>query len=193
MGPLRASRDIPADEGHVTPVDQPLATRAPRRTARTLVLTFVAVTLVMSCAAPRSSVNLQQTQELATRYTAAWCSQDPARVAAFFVPDGSLKINDGAPSIGRDAITAAARGFMVAFPDLVVRMDSLSVDGRQAVYRWTLTGTNTAPGGTGQAVRISGYEEWTLSGDGLIERSLGHFDSASYDRQLQGTSAPGRR
>ena len=43
----------------------------------------------------------------------------------------------------------------------------------------------TAPGGTGNAVRISGYEEWTLGEDGLIVRSLGHYDQAEYDRQLE--------
>ena len=54
-----------------------------------------------------------------------------------------------------------------------------------AVYRWTLTGTNTGPGGTGKAVRISGYEEWTFSADGLIAASQGHFDEAEYLRQLK--------
>lgn len=45
-------------------------------------------------------------------------------------------------------------------------------------------GTNTGPGGTGQRVEISGYEQWTIGDEGLIEASLGHFDQAEYDRQL---------
>jgi hypothetical protein len=52
------------------------------------------------------------------------------------------------------------------------------------VYRWTLTGTNTGPGGTGRPVRISGQEEWTFGADGLIAESRGHFDQADYNRQL---------
>ena len=60
-------------------------------------------------------------REFARRYTAAWCSQDPASVAGFFSPDGSLTINRGTPSVGRGEITEAARGFMTAFPDLMVR------------------------------------------------------------------------
>jgi len=123
-------------------------------------------------------------EELGARYTAAWCSQDAASVAAFFAENGSLKINDGTPAVGRTAITAAAQGFMTAFPDMVVSMDSVAGEGRRAVYRWTLTGTNTGPGGTGRAVRIRGYEEWTLDADGLIAESKGHFDQAEYDRQL---------
>lgn len=44
---------------------------------------------------------------------------------------------------------------------------------------------NTGPGGTGNRVRISGYEEWQLDKDGLIGNSKGRFDSAKYDRQLK--------
>jgi uncharacterized protein (TIGR02246 family) len=117
-------------------------------------------------------------------YTAAWCSQDPARVASFFAADGSLTINAGAPSVGREAIATAARGFMTAFPDLVVQMDSVRPGGGGAVYSWTLTGRNTGPGGTGRPVRISGYEEWTLGSDGLVATSVGHFDEAEYQRQV---------
>jgi len=125
-------------------------------------------------------------RDFATRYTAAWCSQNPARVAAFFAPNGSLTINGAAPAAGRAAITAAAQQFMTAFPDLRVGMDAVTVEGHQAVYRWTLTGTNSGPGGSGKAVHISGYEEWTFAADGLIAKSLGHFDAADYQRQLSG-------
>lgn len=121
----------------------------------------------------------------ATKYTAAWCSQKAASVAWFFAETGSLKVNDGDPSIGRAAITAAAQGFMTAFPDMVVTMDNVSLDGDGAVYRWTLTGTNTGPGGTGKAVRISGHEEWTIGVNGLIAASKGHFDEAEYQGQLK--------
>ena len=94
-------------------------------------------------------------QDFAARYTDAWCSQDAASVAAFFAPDGLLTINGGSPNLGRVAITASAEGFMVAFPDLVVEMNGLDVDGERVVYRWTLTGTNTGPGGTGRRVRMA--------------------------------------
>lgn len=131
-------------------------------------------------------------KEFATRYTAAWCSQDPARVASFFAETGSLKINLDEASVGRAAITAAARGFMTAFPDMVVTMNDLVRIGDGFIYRWTLTGTNTGPGGTDRRVRISGYEEWTIGRDGLIQRSLGHFDEADYRRQLESGAADSR-
>jgi hypothetical protein len=64
-------------------------------------------------------------------------------------------------------------------------MDGIGVDGDQAVYRWTLTGRHTGPEGTGRAVRISGFEEWTIRPDGLIAKSKGTFDEAEYQRQLK--------
>ena len=123
-------------------------------------------------------------KELGARYTAAWCSQNAGSVAAFFAESGSLQINEGTPSVGRMAIAAAAQGFMTAFPDMVVTMDNVSLDGGRAIYQWSLTGTNTGPGGTGKAVRISGHEEWTFDTDGLIAESKGHFDETDYNRQL---------
>jgi uncharacterized protein (TIGR02246 family) len=123
--------------------------------------------------------------QFSIRYTAAWCSQRAASVASFFADQGSLKINDGSPAIGRDAIAKAAQSFMTAFPDLVVKMDRLTVNGPKTEYDWTLTGTNTGPGGTGKLVRIRGFEEWRFGPDGLITESVGHFDAADYQRQLK--------
>lgn len=122
----------------------------------------------------------------ATEYTKAWCSQNPARVASFFTQDGSLAINGGAPARGRVAIAESARGFMNAFPDMVVTMDAVESTESGAVYRWTLSGTNSGPGGTGRRVRISGTERWSLDRGGLVQTSIGTFDAADYQRQLEG-------
>ncbi|MGC2615778.1 MAG: nuclear transport factor 2 family protein [Terracidiphilus sp.] len=127
--------------------------------------------------------------DFATRYTAAWCSQNAASVAAFFSPQGSLTINSGTPAVGRPAITAAAQSFMTAFPDIEIRMERIVQRGDHAEYHWTLIGTNTGPGGTGNRVRISGFESWRFGSDGLIAESQGKFDSADYMRQLAGESS----
>jgi uncharacterized protein (TIGR02246 family) len=72
----------------------------------------------------------------ASRYTAAWCSQDASSVATFFSPSGSLTINGGMPALGRDAITKAAQSFMTAFPDLQVTQDDVFVKGDWVEYHW---------------------------------------------------------
>jgi alpha-L-rhamnosidase len=124
-------------------------------------------------------------RDFATRYTAAWCSHDPASVASFFAKNGSLKVNDGQPAVGREAIAEVARGFVTTFPDMKILMDGISGTDDRAVYRWTLVGTNSGPDGNGNKVRISGYEEWRLDADGLVLESRGHFDAEDYERQLE--------
>ena len=124
-------------------------------------------------------------RRFARDYTAAWCSMDPGRVAAHFALEGSLAINGGPPAVGRDAITATAQGFYAALPDMQVFMDDLVIDGDRIEYHWIFTGTNTGLGGTGNAVRVVGYEEWTIHDGGLIAASSGHYDQAEYVRQLE--------
>jgi uncharacterized protein (TIGR02246 family) len=122
--------------------------------------------------------------KFAQQYTTAWCSQNAASVGAFFAEDGSLTVN-GVAAIGRKAVTEVAQEFMTAFPDLEIIMDAVENESDPVVYRWTFIGTNTGPGGTGKAVRFSGYEEWTFGDDGLVADSEGHFDNDEYQFQLE--------
>jgi SnoaL-like domain len=117
--------------------------------------------------------------ELARSYTEAWCSHDPGRVAAHYAPGGTIEINGGDPA----PIAQVAAAFIAAFPDIEVVMDDLFVGDGTVEYRWTFTGTSSE---TGNAVRISGREEWALGDDGLIASSIGRYDQAEYDRQLNG-------
>ncbi|MHB8501671.1 MAG: ester cyclase [Candidatus Acidiferrales bacterium] len=128
---------------------------------------------------------LAQLRDFAQRYTAAWSSRDSASVAAHYSPNGSLRINDGPPAIGRKAIQEAAQAFMTALPDMQLLMDEIVTKGERTEFHWTLNGTNCGPGGTGHRVRISGFEIWKIGEDGLIAESQGHFDSAAYQRQLE--------
>ena len=129
---------------------------------------------------------LAEITAFAKRYAKAWCSQNPESVAAFFGENGSLSVNDGPPTVGRASIAEVARGFMRDLPDMIVTMDDVTHDSDGTKFHWTLTGTNTGPGGTGKRLRISGYELWRIDNDGLIAESKGHFDSAEYERQLSG-------
>jgi hypothetical protein len=123
--------------------------------------------------------------EFAMSYAAAWSSGDPDRVASFFADDGSLSINGGPVSVGRAAIAADARRFMIAFPDLAVSFDSLISTELGTEFHWTLTGTNTGPGGKGNRVRISGYEAWRMDAEGLVAESKGYFDADEYASQIE--------
>ena len=52
-------------------------------------------------------------------------------------------------------------------------------------FYWTLAGTNNGTNGTGNKVKIGGFEEWTLNDKGLIQKSTGSFDEGEYKRQLE--------
>ena len=130
-------------------------------------------------------VDLPKLREFASRYTSAWSSKEASQVASFYSSAGILKVNEGAPAVGRVAITETVQSFMTAFPDLQVVFDDLKVSGDFVEYHWTLMGTNTGPGGTGNRVRISGCERWQIGADDLIAFSQGQFDAADYKRQLE--------
>lgn len=86
--------------------------------------------------------------------------------------------------MGRDDLTAVAASFYEALPDMQVFLRELVVDGDRIEFQWTFTGTNTGPGGTGKAVRVDGFESWTINDDGLVAASVGSYDANEYARQL---------
>jgi nuclear transport factor 2 (NTF2) superfamily protein len=120
----------------------------------------------------------RQIEQLARDYTEAWCSRDPARVASYYAPGGTIAINGGDPA----PIEEVARSFIAAFPDIEVFQDDLVVVDDVVEYHWTFMGTSAE---TGKPVRIQGFEDWTVGADGLIAASRGHYDEAEYARQLR--------
>jgi len=83
---------------------------------------------------------------------------DPTIVAAHYAPEGSLAINGGPPAVGREAISATARSFYTALPDMQVSLDYLVVEGDRIEYHWTFTGHEHRAGrdrerGAGQRLR----------------------------------------
>ena len=120
----------------------------------------------------------------AKSYAQVWSGVRPEFVAMFFEENGSLQVNENKPAMGRAQITEIAKGFMIDLPDLVVSYDSLLHTTNGAEFHWTLTGTNSGPGGTGKKVKVSGYERWQMGENNLILNSQGHFPSEEYNRQL---------
>ena len=153
--------------------------------------TSVCVALLVACSPEQKPATTDDRADFATRYSAAWSGKDPVSFGEFYEENGSLIVN-GSAAVGRTAIVETARSYMVAFPDMVVRLDSLREEPGATVFHWTWTGTNTGPGGTGKAVDLRGYERWTFGPNGLILMSDGHFDDGEYQRQLTGESEVAR-
>ena len=131
-------------------------------------------------------VSHEEAEQRAIGYAAAWCSHVPEKVASFFAANGQIIINDSDPSIGTSGITEMAQGFIGVLPDIIVHMDDIRSSGTHAIFRWTLEGHNTGPEGTGNYVKLKGWEYWRYDNDGLIAESLGHFDNADFERQING-------
>lgn len=134
-------------------------------------------------------LNPETIRTMALAYTDAWCARSGEKVASFFDEHATSIINRGEPTIGRAAIAEAMGAYFIEFPDLVLRMDDLRSGGDQAIYLWTLEGTSSGPGGTGNFVRIAGWQNWLLSDDMLIVRADGGYDAQDYERQIQGHPA----
>jgi len=161
----------------------------PRSRAFGVIATSLGCLMLLAACQPKGqAMDDEELTAFATRYAQAWSSQDPALFASFYAEDGSLAVNDGKPSVGRAAIEQTAREYMTAFPDMAVSLVEVERQGGQVIFRWRWTGTNTGPGGTGSAVDLTGFEQWTLSAGGLIQQSLGHLDEAEYQRQLHAGS-----
>ena len=146
---------------------------------------FVPALFTSGCADKDSNLPDRKLTEFAMNYARSWSSSWPQMLAAHYAEDGMLQINDGDPAEGREAIAAVAQSFMTALPDMVVRMDSLTISSGHPQFHWTLFATNSGPDGNGKTIQISGYEEWTLNSEGLILKSFGHMDSDEYARQLE--------
>ena len=119
-------------------------------------------------------------RKIADAYTAAWNTGSPDAVAAFFAVDGQIVINRGTPWVGRSRVAEMAAGFFADVPDLQLACDGVRAAGSHVAYLWTFTGTHA---GTGNPLRVVGWEEWNLDDDLKIASSLGWFDADDYARQ----------
>ena len=50
------------------------------------------------------------------------------------------------------------------------------------IFGWVLEGKHA---GTGNRVRVPGWEEWDLDDNLKVRKSLGWFDAVEYERQIE--------
>ncbi len=149
-------------------------------------LTILLITLTMATGCKSDKSQFDKMIEFGNKYTEAWNSKQPEKMASFYAEDGVLTVNNGTPAVGRKQLAETAQSYMEAFPDMVLTMDSLTESNGKYRYYWTFKGTNTGSGGTGNKVDFSGFEEWTMNDQGLVQDSKGTYDAEDYERQLKG-------
>ena len=149
-----------------------------------LFLSTFLIILITGCKSEKSEYD--QMVEFGKNYAEAWTSKMPEKMASFYAEDGMLTVNNGTPAIGRKQLAETAQSYMEAFPDMVLIMDSLTARNGKYRFYWTFIGTNSGPGGTGNKVDFSGFEEWTINDQRLVQKSIGTYDAEDYERQLKG-------
>jgi len=155
------------------------------RTKFLLLTKFLIILAIMTgCKSDKSEYD--KMVEFGQEYTNAWNSKKPVKMASFYAEDGTLAVNGGTPAVGRKQIAETAQSYMEAFPDMELTMDSLTVENGKYRFHWTFKGTNTGPGGTGNKVDFSGFEEWTMNDQGHVQKSIGSYDAKEYTSQLNG-------
>ena len=149
-----------------------------------LITLLIVLNIMTGCKSDKSE--LDEMVEFGQKYTDAWNSKVPEKMASFYAEDGTLTVNNGTPAVGRKQLAETAKSYMDAFPDLELTMDSLTKGNETYRYYWTFKGTNSGPNGTGNKVNFSGFEEWTMNDQGLVQKSIGTYDADDYARQLNG-------
>lgn len=147
---------------------------------------MIGIIFLVLCGCHSAKSEYEKLVEFAEKYTSAWNSKQPEKIASYYAEDGMLTVNNGKPSVGRKQLAETAQYYMEAFPDMELTMDSLTVEDRKYRYYWTFIGTNTGQGGTGNKVEFSGFEEWTMNDQGLVKKSIGTYDAEDYLKQLGG-------
>src|SRR5688500_10268618 len=104
---------------------------------REAVFAMLASLVLTACTSGPRNMSQSQLTDFATRYAAAWSSQNPDSLANFYADTGSLQVNASPPAVGRSAVRATVQSFMSGFPDMIVRMDSVVQSGAETVFHWT--------------------------------------------------------
>jgi steroid delta-isomerase-like uncharacterized protein len=92
------------------------------------------------------------------------------------------------PLHGRDALKAAAQGYLAAFPDLHVEITSQTFEEPRLAQEWTATGTHRgelmglAP--TGRATMSYGATVATFDDDGLLIEGSAYWNPLAMMHQL---------
>ncbi|WP_430447969.1 nuclear transport factor 2 family protein [Rhodophyticola sp.] len=100
-----------------------------------------------------------------------------------YAEDGEIILNRGEPWTGRARVAQMAAGFYADVPDLALPCHVVRPAGDHVIFVWSLTGHDA---GTGNPLKISGWEEWDLDEDGKVIASKGWFDAEDYARQASG-------
>lgn len=115
---------------------------------------------------------------LAGSYSRAWAHRDPDAIAALHTADSVFHLHDVAdPFVGREAISAAAAGFLADSPDLAFEPVRVHLGDDHFVSEYVMRGTRD-----GRQFTCHGTDIFTVKND-LVQRKDSYIDWIAYQRQ----------
>ncbi len=131
----------------------------------------------------------EQLQQIVIDRLDAFNHHDPDAVAAFYIEDAvSRDMGRDMALMGIAAVRESLATYFDSFPDVVMGISRIGVDGQTAFMEWHASATHREPyhgiPATGHHVEVDGCLVFTFTGDGLIASEISYWDVASMLRQL---------
>ena len=150
-----------------------------------------------SVAARSSTPTSDATSPILQEWAEAWSEHDDgSRLAALYAENGTHEeVPSGTLFSGPQAIAGYAQSHFLAFPDVMLELESAFAAGDQAAAEFVYAGTYEGslpglPAGSGQPFSVRGAAIFELQ-DGKILRSASYFDFYGLLIQLGVLPAPG--
>ena len=116
-----------------------------------------------------------------------WNAGNLDAVDEVFAPDYRAHDPDRPGLDGPEAVKRSVAQFHAAFPDFAITIDDLIAEGDRVVWRYTMSGTHSAPflgvAATGRAVSTTGISIFRVEG-GLLREGWINFDALGMLRQF---------
>jgi steroid delta-isomerase-like uncharacterized protein len=125
----------------------------------------------------------------------AWNAHDATKVASLYETGAKLVIPGLPAAAGRDAIAAATKDNLTAYPDFKIAVTRTFVHGSTVVFEWVVTGKNDGPlmgqKATGRSIGIAGASVAMVDDDGLIKEEHRYIDLPTIQSQLDAKAKAG--
>ena len=134
-------------------------------------------------------MNRDQVIETITARVDAFNRHDADAVAAFYIEEAvSRDMGRDMALMGRTAIRDSLATYFDSFPDVVVGISRISVDGDTAFLEWHASATHREPyhaiPATGRHVEVDGCIVFNFTAEGSITSEITYWDVASLLRQM---------
>jgi steroid delta-isomerase-like uncharacterized protein len=136
------------------------------------------------CMAAFSSDAAVAAESIATRWSAAWNSHDPAKVAALFAEDGVYEdIPFGSTNRGAAALRKYAADYFAAVPDMKTVVTGSALRNGSGYVEWVFSGTDVGLYKTGKPFSIRGVSIIATK-NGKVTRDRDYYDLAALMKQV---------